>query len=350
MIAPRQTFRLPRRVLIVKPSALGDVVTAVPVLRGLRRTFPEAHIAWLLSTGCADLLKADEDLDEVILFDRQGLGRIHRPAGAARGLTRLLRALWKGNFDWVLDLQGLLRSGLLSILTQAPLRAGFADAREAAGVFYTHHIQVRPRHTIDRNIALARRLGIDARAEDLTLRVAPEGESFAEEFCRGRGLPRGGFLACVPPTRWATKRYPIRHWRKVLTSLAAEIPVVLLGSPGDRELCQTIAAGMGPDVADLTGRTSIPQMVALIAASAGVLCSDSAAKFIAPAVGVEAITLIGPTRVERTGPYRGGRAIVADVACRGCLKRHCRHMTCMQVIDPDDVISAARQMLSRRRG
>ena len=337
----------PHRVLIVKPSSLGDVVSAVPVLRGLRRSFPGVHISWMLTGPCAEMLAHDSDLDEVILFDRARLGKAWWLPGAARDLLSLLGRLRNGRFDWVIDLQGLFRSGFFARSAGASLRAGFADARELAGIFYSHGIEVAPPHTVDRNVALARRLGIDARPEDMTLQVAPAAKEFARRFCAGHGLQAGQFIVCVPPTRWATKRYPVRHWRKVVSALTRRLPVVLLGSASDTEVCSAVASGL-VGVIDLAGKTGVAAMVGVIAAGAGVICSDSAAKFIAAAVGVEAITLMGPTRVERTGPYLWGRAIVADVPCRGCVKRRCRHVTCMQMISPDEVITAAEGMLERR--
>jgi len=337
---------VPERVLIVKPSALGDVVTAMPVLRGLRRTFRRAHLAWLVSQACAPLIAHDSDLDECVIFDRRRLGRAWRSPAAGARLLALLRRLRSAGYDWVLDLQGLLRSGLLGRATAAPLRAGFADARECASLFYTHRFSADPdRHTVDRNIALARQLGIDARPEEMTLQVAGSGRDFAEGFVRDHGLS-GGFLVCVPPTRWRTKQYPVRHWRTVVSGLAKSVPVVLLGAQGDRALCEAVAAEMGPGVIDAAGRTDVAQMVGLIAACSGVVCCDSAAKFIAPAVGVDVVVLIGPTRLCRTGPYLRGRGIVASVPCQGCLKRRCRHITCMELIDPAEVISAAEAMLA----
>jgi len=339
----------PARVLIIKPSSLGDVVTAVPVLRGLRRTFPRSRLAWMLSERCSPLMRHDSDLDEVVGFDRRRLGRAWRSPGAAAALTRFLWSLRRGRYDWVIDLQGLARSGIFARATGAPVRAGFADAREGAALFYNHPVRVNESHTVERNIALARALGIDARGEDMTLQVPPEGRTFAEEFSRRHGLGPGGFLVCVPPTRWPTKQYPVRHWRRVVRAMAEELPVVVLGAPGDRELCQAVVEGGPEGLMDLSGQTDIPRMVALIAASAGVICSDSAAKFIAPAVGVGVVTLLGPTRIEQTGPYPRGKAILADIPCQGCLKRRCPHVTCMQVIDPADVISAARDMLAAAR-
>ena len=339
----------PERVLIIKPSSLGDVVAALPVLRGLRRSFPDAHIAWMVSANCAALLRDDPDLDKIVYFDRKKLGRCWWDPSAHAELWALRGMLRRGRYDWTIDLQGLVRSGIFSRWTRADLRAGFADAREGASWFYNHKIATTAEHTVDRNIELARRLGVEAREDDMTLTVSDFGREFADAFCNERGLGGKDFIVCVPPTRWVTKQYPIRCWRRVVGELSKEVPVALLGSPAadERWTCRQVAEGFGPSVVNLAGRTTIPQMVALIARSAGVICSDSAAKFIASAVGADSITLIGPTRVERTGPYPRGRTIVADLPCRGCLKKRCRHITCMESIRPGLVLAAARDMMGR---
>jgi len=329
-------------VLLIKPSSLGDVATAVPVLRALRRQFPAAHLSWMLSSGCAPLLAGDGDLDEIVLFERRKLGAWWRSAAAGGQLVRFLDGLRRGRYDWVIDLQGLLRSGLFALATGAPLRAGFADAREGASAFYTHRCRPRQRHTIDRNIAVARMLGVEAARADLTLAVSDEGRRFAEEFRREAGAA-GGYYVCVPPTRWASKLYPPRRWRQVVAALARRLPVAVVGTASDAALCRQVADA-SPAARDLAGRTSIPQLVGLIAASAAVVCSDSAAQFIAAAVGRPAVVLVGPTRVERTGPCAGGRAVVAPLPCRGCLRRRCRHITCMEAIDPGEVVAAVERL------
>jgi len=347
MIARRANNLVPRRVLIVKPSALGDVVTAVPLLRGLKRTFPDVYVSWMLANSCAPLVAHDRDLDEVVPFDRKGLGKWWRSAGGAIRLYSLLRKLRKARYDWVIDLQGLLRSGLFTLATQSPLRVGFARAKEGAWLFYSKRPHIHELHTVARNIELAGELGIFATAADMTLQVSDEGRLFADRFFTDTRLAGRDVVVCVPPTRWQTKQYPSRHWRKVVAGLNEDYPVVLLGGPGDVELCGQIAEGLGPGVHDLTGRTTVGEMVGMIAAAAGVVCCDSAAKFIAPAVGTDVVTLMGPTRVDRTGPYPIGRAVVAQVPCQGCLKRRCRPAVCMELIDPADVVAAAREMLAR---
>ena len=340
----------PARVLIIKPSSLGDVITAIPILRALKRKFPHAHISWMLSTACSDLLQDDGDLDEIIYFDRKKLGKCWCNLGAAIALLKFRSQLRAGRFDWVIDLQGLLRSAIFTRWTKAKLRVGFAHAREGATLFYNCKVATSQTHTIEQNIDLGRQLGLDPNTSDMTLTVSSAGQSYAENFCDTHNFHHGEFLVCVGPTRWETKKYPVRHWRKVIAAISDKIPVVLLGSLEESEckMCAEIARDMDHEkVIDLSGQTQIPQMVAIIVASRGVVCSDSAAKFIAPAVGVDCVTLLGPTRMEHTGPYPIGRGIVANVPCQGCLKKRCEHITCMQSIKQEVVIAATMEMIER---
>ena len=338
----------PRRVLIIKPSSLGDVVSALPVLRGLRRSFPDCRVDWLISTGCAPLLQGDGDLDQLVLFDRPLLGRWWRSRAGAKALVSLSQQIRRRGYDWVIDLQGLLRSGLFGWLSGAGVRAGFAHPRERlTRAFYTHAIDVGAAHTIDRNIELARRLGIDARGEDFRLNVTPAARDRAIQLLRQGQLEQGRFLVLVPPTRWPSKLYPARHWRALVGHLAGQYRMAIVGAPSERDICAAVAQGLESAAVNLAGRTGLAELAALISLSAGVVCSDSAAMFIAPAVGVPALALVGPTRVELTGPYNLGGAVVSSAPCRGCLSRRCRHTACMQLIDPSDVAVAARTLLER---
>lgn len=340
--------RRPQKVLLIKPSSLGDVISSVPVLRGLRRSFPQAHIAWLVVPGCAGLLAGEQELNELIEFDRRHFGQIGRSARATRDFVTFCRALRQRRFDWVIDLQGLFRSGFFARVSGAPVRAGFASARELATMFYTHPIDTHCDHTIDRNIELARAIGIDARAEDLTITpTAQAAESVASQLA-GLGIAPGQYVVVAPATRWPTKLYPPRHWRKVIAELTRERPVVLAGAPDEQALCAELAEPFDGAAANLAGRTSLPELVGLLASAAAVVCCDSAANFLAPAVGTPSVTLIGPTQAHRTGPYGPlARALLADVPCQGCLKRRCTHITCMQAIEPSRVVAAVTESLAQ---
>ncbi len=340
---------IPQRILILKPSALGDIISATPVLRGLRRQFPNAHIAWVVNTELSDLLTDDPDLNEVVPFPRRRLGKAWRNPAATIDLVRFLRQLRKARYDWVIDLQGLLRSGLFAAFSRAPLRAGLskrAGGREGAPLFYTHRLAEAPPHTVDRNLSVARMLGVDVQPEDMTLHVSQAAAEQVDSLLAGTTLESGRFCICAPPTQGQAKHYPVRHWRTLLEKLSQRIPVAITGTAGDEALCAAVADGFDNRVVNLAGRTTLPQLTALIAQSACVVCCDSAPQFIAPAVGVNVVTLMGPTRIERTGPYRLGRAVVADVPCQGCLRRKCQHVTCMETLQPDDVYQAVSEFLT----
>ncbi len=344
MIAHATTNMAIKRILIIKPSSLGDVITATPLLRGLRRRFPDAHLGWLLDARFADVIAHDDDLDEALIYKRSWLTQ---PALLAALISRLRRK----RFDWVIDLQGLMRSSLLTFCSGAELRAGLDGPRESfARLGYNHRVRLSSTHVVDRSIEFALSLGIDATADDFTLRVSDRGRDFADRLLRRLGAENGGFVATVPPTRWPTKQYPAYRWRQVVANLATRRPVVLLGSPtkSERELCAAIARDQSPAVIDLCGETSVDEMVGVITASAAVACADSAAQYIAPAVGVPVVSIAGPTLPRRTGPYRLGRTIAADVPCSGCLRRRCSHITCMRLIEPRRVVEAVESALSER--
>jgi len=333
----------PRRVLIIKPSALGDVVTALPVLRGLRRSFgPDLPIDWMLSQSCAAAVAEDPDLDNVVPFDRKRYGRIWCNPLALKDFLSFCRRLRRAGYDWVIDLQGLFRSGFFAGVTGAAIRAGFASARECAGVFYNRILGPGDSraHTIHRNISLARMLGIDARSEDFRLRVPPSALPWAKDFVAEHG---DRFIVVAPAARWVTKLYPTRHWRNVLTRLAKRRKLVLTAGPDETQLTAPLADI--DNVIDLAGKTTIAQLIALIAAGSGVISGDSATMNIAAALGVRQVTLIGPTDPERTGPYRATEGIVqTHLPCRACLKRRCPHIACMETIHPDDVLAAAERV------
>jgi ADP-heptose:LPS heptosyltransferase len=345
----------PRRICLIKPSALGDVVTALPVLRALRRRHRDAHIAWVLRDIYAPLIAHDSQLDEVICYDRRLLGRFWLPGAGMAAVRRLRKRLAEGQFDWAIDLQGLARSGYFAKWTRAGLRIGFADARELAPRHYTRTVDVPAEaHTIDRNLAVAAALGCPGGPEDLHLTESQPGRAQADALLDELHIEPGRYFALCPATTWPTKRYPARHWIRVAAGLAESLPVVLLGTGGDRTDCARIAEAAGNGVNSIAGQTGIDGFVAVLATAASVVCCDSSAKFIAQATGTPAACLIGPTRAGRTGLWpkaaMAGTDLVAPVACQGCLQKSCSHCTCMQLIPPGQVVSATLELCSIRSG
>ncbi len=333
----------PARVLIIKPSSLGDIITALPALRGLKRSFPHCRVSWLVSEKHAEILAHENRIDEVIIFERTKLGKWHRSPRSMVALLSLKRKLREGNFDWTIDLQGLFRSGVFCKWTRSPVRIGFPDAREGATAFYTHQPEIHSSHIVDRVVELCGAVGIHAQAKDMLLGPSPEGIAFLEDLVILHGLQKFGYFVCAPTTRWPAKTYPARHWRRVVSRLSRTAPVIIVAGHSDTErmIGAEITRDMPEHVLDLSGRTNLQELLAVITYSSVVLCGDSAAKFISAAADTPCITLMGPTRTEKTGPTGRATALVSGVSCQGCLKKHCRHMTCMQSIKPDLVCSCA---------
>jgi len=339
------------RVLIVKPSSLGDIVHALPVLAALRACWPFAHVAWLVSRPFATLLEGHPLLDELIVFDRQGYGRMLRNPRAAADFVRFLWRLRRQRFDVVLDLQGLFRSGFLVWATGATRRFGFADARELAWLFYTRRVpgDRRAMHAVDMNLRLATAAGLDARTVTFPLglqaRDLDEARALLERAA-GTALPR--FVALAPGARWETKRWPVERLAELIERLHAGDfpPVVLLGGPDDRFLAERIRSATRRPIVDLAGRTTLRQLAALLSLAEVVICHDSGPMHIAAALGKPLVALFGPTDPARTGPYGRPESIIrVPLDCSPCYQRHCPlgHHNCMQKIDVETVLSAVRR-------
>jgi lipopolysaccharide heptosyltransferase I len=296
-------------VLIVRPSALGDVARSVPVLASLRRAWPKARIDWLVQKGFEGVVEAHPALNAngggVVTFDRKRYGRWHSP-GAQMALSAFLRALRASQYDVVVDAQGLLRSGLITRATGAPVRLGFADAREGGWLGYTHRASVPPAmHTVDRMLALLPAIGVEP-VKDLRLYAMPE-----ELAAVDRGL--GGRYAVLAPTsRWPSKQWPdgryIEIGRDLLERRGFE-RVVLVGGPGEGVQVPALTAwagSQGERVVDLIGSTGVARLMAVIARSGLLIGSDSAAVHIAVGFGRPTVALYGPTDTATVGPATGG--------------------------------------------
>lgn len=329
--------REPRKILIVKPSALGDVVHTLPILRLLRRRFSAAHISWLINPPFAGLIEGHPDLNEVIRFERRRFANSWRDPSAAAGLWNFKKELSSAKFDLVLDLQGLLRSAWLTWYTGAPVRVGFANAREMAPFFYTHRVRVKDMevHAIERYLTLAEELGCargpvefdfavkDEDRRDVGLRIAECGLRIESRFA-----------VLFPGTNWPTKRWPAEKFSRLTAMLREQFGL------------ESIVAGAADTPAvegalSLVGKTSLKQLVALMERAAVVIANDTGPMHIASALNRPLVSLFGPTNPIRTGPYKRMDTVLrVNIACSPCYSRKCSHQSCMQWLKEDAVAGA----------
>jgi heptosyltransferase I len=317
------------RTLIIKPSSMGDIVQALPVLTALRETHPEAHIAWVVARPFAGLLEGHPRLDELILFDRHRFGRIGASVGATKEFLGFLEELRGRQFTLVLDLQGLFRSGFMAAVTGAPDRVGFQAAREMAGLFYTEKVPTDGlTHAVDRYMAMARAVGLaEPKATD-HLPVSEEARASVRRRLAEEGVTADEpVLAVSAHARWETKQWPPERFAKVIRRAYAETGArsVLVGSAAAAEISRAVAQA-APEArpVDLVNRTNLKELVALIADARAMVTNDSGPMHVAAAVGTPVVAIFGPTDPDRTGPYGPGHRVLARRAeCSPCFRRQC---------------------------
>jgi len=322
------------------------VVQALPVLRLLKQHRPEAQVFWWIESGLAPLLEEDPDLAGLVHFERRRWGVPWRWAG----LWRSWRALREEGFDWVIDLQGLARSGLFAWLANGGISVGLDDPREGARGFYDYAVS-RPGydcHAVDWYLRVLSLLGIPVHWR---FQWMPERPAVVATLRQKWAPDPFSWVTLLPGARWANKQWPAGYFAELTCLLADRLPhfrFVVLGSAADQAAGRRIHAAAPDRVLDLTGLTSLPEMVEWIRLGAVAVTNDTGPMHVAAAMGKPLIALFGPTDPLRTGPYGQMKHVVRHpLPCVPCLKPVCRWslpMECLHRIGPEEV---ARQVLAR---
>ncbi len=334
------------RYLIVKPSSIGDIVHCLPLARILKDHDPDAHISWIVNDNLAELLTLADDVDELLRFHRKEWGRLT----GWGGLFRFLKQLNKREWDYVIDVQGLFRSGLFTWYAGNRKNTfGFADAREFAPKFYRHKTLVPNDivHAVDKNLHLISDvLGEKKDYASPRFSIDADTASSVDSLMAEHGLASGRMIAVSPRSRWASKDWPPEFFSEVLDHAAeqdAQLQFWLLGLAADKDCGNEIARSCRKaSVQNLMGETSLPQVVAMLMRSNALLTNDSGPMHIAAAVSTPTVSLFGPTRPEKTGPYGDiHTTFSAGVDCSPCFKRVCPlpEQIC-RAIDPQTVAQA----------
>ncbi len=337
--APARLAQLePARICIIKPSSLGDVVHALPILAALRARWPSAHLAWVVDRAFHGLLEGHPSIDELIVYDRSPR------AGDFLGLkaaAALYQRLAQGRFDLTIDLQGLLRSALMTAATRAPVRLGMADAREGARWLYTDTVDAsRLRvHAVERTMRVAAALGASAAEPRFDLPITANDTRWARETLLRAPAPR---VVLNLGARWLTKRWPPEHFAEIARRAVASYGagVVAVGSPGDRPLVQslmqeTLSASKSSTSAGAPPCTNWRHWPSK---SDVLISNDTGPLHVAAAAGARVVGIYTCTDPRLTGPF-GPRAttVQTNIWCKCSLIRTCDRMECMSELTPDRV-------------
>ena len=311
------------RIALVKLSSLGDVVHALPVARALRIWWPRAELTWVVERREQAILAGHPDLDHVVPVDTRLWRREWRsPAGAlsvAFKLRGLLRRLARGRFDVAVDLQGLWKSGVITALTRAPVRAGLAatHCRERASARFTNrHVTPPPEalHVVEQYLAVAAGLGVDLAVVGPPRFVIPNdaaAEASVARWLEEEGIKPGTCLTLLNPGSGGDhKRWAVEAFRRLGEELAVRLGgrIAVTWGPGEEPLARATAHGMRTG-ALVPPPTTVAEMVALFRRATLVVGGDTGPIHVAAVLGVPTVGLYGPTSGQRNGPY-GPRAAV----------------------------------------
>lgn len=332
------------RILIIKPSSLGDILHTFPAVYALQQSQKALQLSWVVNDGFAGIVSLLPGIERVISFPRQRIGAWDLRAG-----KDFLAALRAEEYDLVIDFQGLLRSGLIARFSRTPLRVGFAHAREGATLLYQRKITVPDtvKHAVEKNLFLVRTLF------NLPQDFAPEPvlqvkESWMQEAQQLLQAGKRPVLAVAFASRWQSKTWPPEFFAAVLRAVMLRVPDLqcwLLGSTSERaegeKLCQLLHS---PQVRNLAGRSSLETLVGLLKSSQALLTNDSGPMHIAAALQTPCVALFGATDPELTGPYGGKRHLVFRTRClkSPCFKHRCPYgsLACADGISPEEVANA----------
>ena len=281
------------QILILKPSSLGDIICSLPVAQSIREQRSDAVISWVVKKRFAEIVRRCPAVNgEVIVFDHQkGL----------RGLPKLyqvIREVGQREYDAVLDFQGLLRTGLMTWRSQAPLKVGSVFAREGSRLAYNKVVPApaggRNAHAIDKLLQFLPALGLERK---LTSPIDIAGDSPDELDPR---LSSVAPIVIAPNSRGAEKEWP--YFPELTAGIIDTIPGSVVVWDSHLEWGDPVVSNLSR-FSNLTGQTTLLQMVELIRRARLVIANDSGPLHIAAALGRPTLGLFGPTPPERFGPY-----------------------------------------------
>jgi len=362
-----------RKILLVRFSALGDVIQTLPILSMLREGFPDAEIGWAIDTDLAHAIEGHPALNHLHRCARRAWSKALLNPGewssAARDMLGFVGEIRSVHYDVAIDAQGLFKTAVVPFAAGIKRRIGYKHGREFSSLFYTERYLSREEYFdpavnhLEHMAYLAARVG----AGSVEYRIQPPAISKTArqrvaEWLDGAFASDAPIVVIAPATQWVSKSWPEEHWTELLSFVLERTDwnLVLQGSASDAPIGAGILshfsqARLASRVCNLFGKLPIPEMYALYEQAGAAVGSDSAPLHIAGAMQVPVlIGIYGPTAYRRTppmgSPYIKLFSTEGDLACQPCHRRTCPLGTteCMKRVRPEEVFEALRQGLAQR--
>jgi lipopolysaccharide heptosyltransferase I len=308
------------KILIIKPSALGDIVLAMPAACRLAESFPDAEIHWFVRPEYSALLENHPAVHKTVIFARKKLGKWwYKPAAFAE-LVRLVKQLRNEKYDIVFDFQGRFRSAIFAFFSGCKQRIGIADTQEITSLFYTKKIRQTSAHLVDYFLDMTDAIGAKKSKVEFGLSPRPKSIEEMRKILSENQAHKDNYAVFIPAAAVETKRWPAENFAALAQKIYEKYKcsIVAVGVESEKSIVENLQKITDAPVINLAGKTNIPQLIALLASAKIVVGNDTGPTHIAAALGAPLVLIFGHTNPSRVGPYSRGQTVAAiDADSRG---------------------------------
>lgn len=339
-----------KNILIIKLSAIGDVIHALPVVHALKEKYSDVHITWVAEPAAYQILKMVPAIDELILFKKKEFRSLR---GVLKNFAPLKKELKKRKYDISLDLQGLFKSAAIAWVAGAGKKLGTCFMREGSHKISQPVIGSNANnHVIEQYLDVARALGCKVKHIEFGIKVPERDADIARRILAQGGMNAyNSYVALVIGASSPNKRWTSEGFARLADWLYEQrlIPVMVGGGAREEQWAHEIENMTEVPPVNIVGRTSLPQLAAVLQGAVVVVCGDTGPGHLSLALGTKTIMLIGPTNINRTGPYtQMENAVQISRDCRYCWKRACPKgldKECMESITAEMVEKKLKELL-----
>jgi len=304
-----------KKILIIKPSSLGDIVQALPALSALRKSFINAKICWLIRPEFAPLIENHPDINELITFERKFLGQAWYNPKALNALFILIKKLRRENFDAVFDFQGLFRTAALGWLCGCKKRFGMDNAREYAHLFYTHKVGQDESciHLVDFYLKIVQLAGCEKVAPEFNVPTDDKAFDFVSKVLASNDIEPKKYACFVIGSAHADKCWPVENFASLAEKIYSQydLKIVTSGVACEKSINERLKQSAKVPVIDLAGQTDLNQLKALLKSAKIVIGNDTGPSHIAAALDVPVVIIFGRSNPARVAPYQKRHSIAA---------------------------------------
>ncbi len=329
-------------ILIIKPSALGDIVHSLPFLSALKKRFPNARIDWVVAHGLHRFLEGHPMIDRLWVIKKDQWKKIGNLKHTLKEVSELKKGLKACEYDVSIDLSGLLRSGIISYFSKAKIKLGFKESDEGSPLFYTHKIHGSMNiHAIDRYLEIARFMGCST--DIIEYPFAPF-EPFPPIL---KQLPED-FVVMCPSAGKTANRWQGEKFGRLASKLL--LPTVVIASKAEADIAQKVVDYSKGQAISVAGQTGLKDLVSLISKAHFFVCNDTGPMHIAAALNIPVFAIFGPANPVRTGPYGTIHTVIQKkMDCAPCYaKEPCSHFRCMNELTVEDVFNIIKQKIGQK--